>query len=187
MRVAFIGLGVMGAPMAGHLAAAGHTVSVYNRSPAKAQAWAAAHPGTAAPTPAQAAQGAELVALCVGNDADVRGLVPQILPWPVDGQIGVVPPEGALALAVPEAAGLVEHHCGLAQGEEAVGEANRHPELAVIAVAQFRSHPLAEGGGAAADVDGDIEDFPLDAAHQLALGFGLELVVEAPQHATAGA
>ncbi|MCA3728174.1 MAG: NAD(P)-dependent oxidoreductase, partial [Phenylobacterium sp.] len=73
MRLAFIGLGVMGAPMAGHLAAAGHTVSVYNRSPEKARAWAAAHPGTAAATPAEAAQGAELVALCVGADPDVRG------------------------------------------------------------------------------------------------------------------
>jgi 3-hydroxyisobutyrate dehydrogenase len=80
MRVAFIGLGVMGAPMAGHLAAAGHTVSVFNRSPEKARLWAEQHPGTAATTPGEAAQGAELVALCVGNDTDVRGLVPQILP-----------------------------------------------------------------------------------------------------------
>ncbi|MFZ4067768.1 MAG: NAD(P)-dependent oxidoreductase, partial [Phenylobacterium sp.] len=80
MRVAFIGLGVMGAPMAGHLAAEGHTVSVYNRSPEKARLWAEQHPGAAATTPAEAAQGAELVALCVGNDTDVRGLVPQILP-----------------------------------------------------------------------------------------------------------
>jgi 3-hydroxyisobutyrate dehydrogenase len=80
MRLAFIGLGVMGAPMAGHLAAAGHTVRVFNRSPEKARLWAEQHPGAAATTPGEAAQGAELVALCVGNDADVRGLVPQILP-----------------------------------------------------------------------------------------------------------
>ncbi|MCA3709545.1 MAG: NAD(P)-dependent oxidoreductase, partial [Phenylobacterium sp.] len=87
MRLAFIGLGVMGAPMAGHLAAAGHTVSVYNRSPEKARAWAAAHAGTAAATPAEAAQGAELVALCVGADPDVRGLVPQILPVLAPGAV----------------------------------------------------------------------------------------------------
>ncbi|MFN7419171.1 MAG: NAD(P)-binding domain-containing protein, partial [Alphaproteobacteria bacterium] len=63
MRLAFIGLGVMGAPMAGHLAAAGHTVRVFNRSPEKARLWAGQHGGTAAATPAEAAQGAELVAL----------------------------------------------------------------------------------------------------------------------------
>ena len=72
MRVAFIGLGVMGAPMAGHLAAAGHTVSVYNRSPEKSRLWAEQHPGTATTTPGEAAQDAELVALCVGKDDDVR-------------------------------------------------------------------------------------------------------------------
>ena len=87
MRIAFIGLGVMGAPMAGHLAAAGHAVSVFNRSPDKARAWAAAHPGTAAASPAEAAQGCELVALCVGNDADVRGLVPQVLPVMAPGGV----------------------------------------------------------------------------------------------------
>ena len=87
MRIAFIGLGVMGAPMAGHLAAAGHEVSVFNRSPDKARAWAAAHPGTAAASPAEAAQGCALVALCVGHDADVRGLVPQVLPVMAPGGV----------------------------------------------------------------------------------------------------
>ncbi len=79
MKVAFIGLGVMGYPMAGHLAAKGHEVSVFNRSPEKAQKWAAQHGGRAAATVAEAAAGAELVCLCVGNDADVRAVTPQAL------------------------------------------------------------------------------------------------------------
>ena len=73
-RIAFIGLGVMGAPMARHLAAAGHDVSVYNRTAAKATAWVAAHGGRAAATPAAAAHGAEVVLTCVGNDDDLRAV-----------------------------------------------------------------------------------------------------------------
>jgi len=70
-RVAFLGLGVMGYPMAGHLVAKGHQVTVYNRTPAKAEAWVAQHGGQAAPTPRAAAEGAELVMACVGNDDDL--------------------------------------------------------------------------------------------------------------------
>ncbi len=73
-RVAFIGLGVMGHPMAGHLARAGHTTTVYNRSPAKATTWAAEYRGSTAPTPREAAAGAEFVFACVGNDADLRAV-----------------------------------------------------------------------------------------------------------------
>lgn len=73
-KVAFIGLGVMGYPMAGHLKAAGHDVTVYNRTRAKADAWAAQHGGTAVDTPAQAADGAEFVFACVGNDDDLRSV-----------------------------------------------------------------------------------------------------------------
>ncbi|MBK1711607.1 NAD(P)-dependent oxidoreductase [Rubrivivax gelatinosus] len=72
--VAFIGLGVMGYPMAGHLARAGHRVTVYNRSAAKAAAWVAEHGGQSAPTPAAAAAGAEFVFACVGNDDDLRAV-----------------------------------------------------------------------------------------------------------------
>lgn len=72
--VAFCGLGVMGGPMAGHLAKAGHEVTVYNRTGAKALAWVAEHGGKAAPTPAEAAVGAEVVFMCVGNDDDVRAV-----------------------------------------------------------------------------------------------------------------
>ena len=74
-RVAFLGLGVMGFPMAGHLARAGHQVTVYNRSAAKAQAWAAEYGGRTAGTPAEAATGAEFVFACVGNDDDLRSVV----------------------------------------------------------------------------------------------------------------
>ncbi len=73
-RCAFIGLGVMGHPMAGHLARAGHSVTVYNRTAAKAQAWAAEHGGEAAQTPREAAAGAEFVFVCVGNDDDLRAV-----------------------------------------------------------------------------------------------------------------
>ena len=75
MRVAFIGLGVMGFPMAGHLANAGLDVTVYNRTRAKAEAWVAAHGGQLAHTPAEAAKGAELVFACVGNDADLNAVI----------------------------------------------------------------------------------------------------------------
>lgn len=71
-NVAFLGLGVMGYPMAGWLAKNGHTVTVYNRTAAKAQRWAEQHGGKAAATPAAAAQGAELVFSCVGDDPDLR-------------------------------------------------------------------------------------------------------------------
>ncbi|HEX7640476.1 MAG TPA: NAD(P)-dependent oxidoreductase [Burkholderiaceae bacterium] len=74
-KVAFLGLGVMGGPMAGHLAAAGHQVTVYNRTQSKAQDWSAAHGGAVAATPREAAQGAEFVFCCVGNDADLHSVV----------------------------------------------------------------------------------------------------------------
>ena len=75
MNVAFLGLGVMGYPMAGHLATKGeHTVTVYNRTASKAQAWVEAHGGRAVPTPAAAAEGQDLVFCCVGNDEDLRAV-----------------------------------------------------------------------------------------------------------------
>lgn len=74
-KVSFIGLGVMGYPMAGHLAAEGHEVCVYNRSPGKAQSWVARFAGEFATTPREAAAGAEFVMTCVGNDDDLRSVV----------------------------------------------------------------------------------------------------------------
>ncbi len=74
-KVAFIGLGVMGFPMAGYLAKAGNDVSVYNRTAAKAEKWVAEYGGSASDTPKAAAEGAEFVMACVGNDNDLRSVV----------------------------------------------------------------------------------------------------------------
>ena len=92
--LAFLGLGVMGFPMAGHLARAGHRVTVYNRTPAKAARWVEEHGGKSAPTPGAAAAGAQIVLMCVGNDDDVRSVA-----------LGA---DGALAAMQPGAA-LVDH------------------------------------------------------------------------------
>ena len=75
MKVAFVGLGVMGGPMARHLATKGHEVTVYNRTAAKAAAWVAANGGKSAATPRDAATGADIVMVCVGNDDDVRSVI----------------------------------------------------------------------------------------------------------------
>ncbi len=74
-KIAFLGLGVMGYPMAGHLQAGGHAVTVYNRTASKAEAWVAQHGGAMAATPAAAAAGQEIVFCCVGNDDDLRSVV----------------------------------------------------------------------------------------------------------------
>jgi len=73
-KVAFLGLGVMGYPMAGHLAKTGHEVTVYNRTPAKAEKWITEHSGAMAATPHEAAAGADFVMSCVGNDDDLRAI-----------------------------------------------------------------------------------------------------------------
>jgi D-arabinose 1-dehydrogenase-like Zn-dependent alcohol dehydrogenase len=83
-KVAFLGLGVMGFPMAGHLKAKGFDVTVYNRTPAKAQAWVDKHGGRSAATPAAAAKGCDFVMMCVGNDNDLLAVA--------------LGPEGALAV-----------------------------------------------------------------------------------------
>jgi 3-hydroxyisobutyrate dehydrogenase len=87
MKTAFIGLGVMGFPMAGHLKAAGHPVTVFNRSPDKAARWVDKHGGASGPTIAEAVAGAQLVCLCVGNDDDVRDVVAQALPAMGEGGV----------------------------------------------------------------------------------------------------
>jgi 3-hydroxyisobutyrate dehydrogenase-like beta-hydroxyacid dehydrogenase len=94
MKAAFIGLGVMGYPMAGHLAKAGYDVTVYNRTADKAQRWCDDHAGTRTSTPAEAAAGADIVFTCVGNDDDVRDVV--------------TGPDGALA-AMGAGSILVDH------------------------------------------------------------------------------
>src|SRR5215831_1977670 len=87
MKTAFIGLGVMGYPMAGHLARAGHEVSVFNRSPDKAVRWAAEHHGAVGASIAEAVAGCAAVALCVGNDNDVRQCLDEALPALPDGAV----------------------------------------------------------------------------------------------------
>jgi 3-hydroxyisobutyrate dehydrogenase len=93
-KVSFIGLGVMGAPIAGHLAAAGHEVTVYNRTTEKARAWVAKHGGLTAPTPAAAGDGADAVFSCVGADHDLEHVI--------------LGPDGALAAMRPGAL-FVDH------------------------------------------------------------------------------
>jgi 3-hydroxyisobutyrate dehydrogenase len=80
MKVAFIGLGVMGFPMAGHLAREGRSVRVFNRGPEKARRWLAEHAGATGETLAKTVDGCEAVAMCVGNDADVRQCLAEVLP-----------------------------------------------------------------------------------------------------------
>jgi 3-hydroxyisobutyrate dehydrogenase/2-hydroxy-3-oxopropionate reductase len=111
-QVAFLGLGVMGYPMAGHLARAGHHVTVYNRSAAKAAAWLAECPGNAsAPTPREAAANADIVFACVGNDADLRSVV--------------LGPDGAFAGMKPGAI-FVDHTTASAEvARELYGEAQK--------------------------------------------------------------
>jgi 3-hydroxyisobutyrate dehydrogenase-like beta-hydroxyacid dehydrogenase len=75
MKLAFLGLGVMGYPMAGHLSRAGHEVTVFNRTAPKAAKWTEAFGGTSAATPAAAVRGAEIALMCVGNDDDVRAVI----------------------------------------------------------------------------------------------------------------
>ncbi|KAK0332267.1 hypothetical protein LTR94_025593 [Friedmanniomyces endolithicus] len=87
MKIAFAGLGVMGAPMARHLVEAGHSVTGFNRSASKAEDWAKATGGEWRSTAAQAAEGAELVILCVGNDDDVRRVVQDVLERTAPGAV----------------------------------------------------------------------------------------------------
>ncbi|HYF23372.1 MAG TPA: NAD(P)-dependent oxidoreductase [Caulobacteraceae bacterium] len=89
MRIGFAGLGVMGAPMAGWLVKAGHAVTGFNRSPDKARAWAQANGAQWAPAASEAADGAELFVLCVGNDEDVRQVVGEALPRTAPGCVFV--------------------------------------------------------------------------------------------------
>ena len=128
-RVAFVGLGVMGFPMAGHLAAKGHEVTVYNRTPAKAEAWCRQHGGRSAATPGEAAAAAEMVFSCVGNDDDLRGVV--------NGPDGI--------LAGLEADGIVVDHT--------TASADVARELAAVARAQGRHFVDApvSGGQAGAE------------------------------------
>ena len=153
-RVAFLGLGVMGYPMAGHLARAGHRVTVYNRTAAKAQAWAAEYGGTAAASPRDAAAGADMVFACVGNDDDLRSVV--------------LGESGALAGMAPGAV-FIDHTTASAEVARTLYAAARVLGL------QFVDAPVS--GGQAGAVNGALtvmcggDAAPFDAMRPVAMAF----------------
>ncbi|MBT5351332.1 MAG: NAD(P)-dependent oxidoreductase [Rhodospirillales bacterium] len=115
MKTAFIGLGVMGYPMAGHLVKGGHEVTVYNRTTAKAKKWADEHGGSYAETPAEAAKGADVVCMCVGNDDDLRSVT--------YGDMGVLAGmgEGTLLIDHTTASAEVARKISTAAKEKGIG------------------------------------------------------------------
>ena len=153
-RAAFIGLGVMGHPMAGHLARAGHRVCVYNRTAAKAAAWVGEYGGAAAPTPREAVREAEFVFACVGNDEDLRAVV--------------LGPDGAFA-GMQRGAVFVDHTtASAAVARELHAEAARHG-------LHFVDAPVS--GGQAGAVNGALtvmcggDAAPFEAMRPLALAY----------------
>jgi 3-hydroxyisobutyrate dehydrogenase-like beta-hydroxyacid dehydrogenase len=112
MKLAFLGLGVMGYPMAGHLARNGHEVTVYNRTAAKAADWVKEYGGRSAPTPASAAQGADIVFVCVGNDDDLREVVNG-----ADGALGGMVTGGILVDHTTASADIARELHGIAKAK----------------------------------------------------------------------
>ncbi len=126
MNVAFVGLGVMGGPMARHLATAGHAVTVFNRTTAKAQAWVAAHGGAHAATPRAAAANADVVCVCVGNDDDVRSVMfgnDGVLEGAKRGSIVVDHTTASASLARELAAACAQHGVGFVDAPVSGGQA----------------------------------------------------------------
>jgi 3-hydroxyisobutyrate dehydrogenase-like beta-hydroxyacid dehydrogenase len=140
MKLAFLGLGVMGFPMAGHLSRAGHDVTVYNRSAAKAQQWVAKHGGRSAATPAAAAKDAQIVMMCVGNDNDVRAVA--------NG------PDGALA-GMSAGSTLVDHTTASAEVAREVFDAARSRGVAFLDAPVSGGQAGAENGKLTIMVGGD--------------------------------
>ncbi len=112
MRIAFLGLGVMGFPMAGHLARAGHEVTVYNRTYSRAKSWLENCPGKAAPTPAEAVKRAEIAFTCVGNDDDLREVV-----LGSDGVLAGLPAGSLLVDHTTASAGIAREFASLADAQ----------------------------------------------------------------------
>ena len=144
MSVAFLGLGVMGYPMAGHLARAGHRLTIYNRTGAKALRWQEKHAGTSASTPAAAAAGAELVLMCVGNDDDVRAVV-----------LGA---DGALS-AMRKGAILVDHTTASAQIAREIHAAAQAVGVGFLDAPVSGGQAGAENGKLTIMVGGDADVF----------------------------
>jgi len=131
MRISFLGLGVMGAPMARHLAKAGHDITVYNRTSAKAAAWVAAHGGNGAATPAKAASDAEVVIACVGADADLRAVT--------------LGPDGAFAAMAPGTL-FIDHTTVSAAIARELAEAGAARQLHVVDAPVSGGQAGAENG-----------------------------------------
>jgi 3-hydroxyisobutyrate dehydrogenase len=166
-RVAFLGLGVMGFPMAGHLARAGHRVTVYNRSAAKAQAWQAEYGGATAATPAAAAAGAQFVFACVGNDDDLRSVV-----LGEDRGGGARGAEGAFAGMAPGAV-FVDHTTASAQVARELHAAARGRGLHFVDAPVSGGESGAVNGVLTVMCGGDAEPFeamkPVAAAYSRAV------------------
>ncbi|MEM1247094.1 MAG: NAD(P)-dependent oxidoreductase [Acidobacteriota bacterium] len=143
-KVAFLGLGVMGHPMAGHLKNAGHDVVVYNRTGEKAQRWAEEYGGTAAPTPAAAADGRHFVFLCVGDDPDVREVA-----FGADGCVG----------AMESGAVLVDHTTASADVAREVGAACEAAGLHFLDAPISGGQAGAENGALTVMCGGDEDTF----------------------------
>jgi len=149
MKTAFIGLGVMGFPMARHLARVGHQVTVFNRSPEKAERWAETHQGRAARTIAEAVADCELVALCVGNDDDVRQVVGEALPALSPGAIVVDHTTASAKLAREMAEAAAARGCFFVDAPVSGGQAGaENGQLAIMvggdAAAVERARPVIE-------------------------------------------
>jgi len=144
MRLAFIGLGVMGFPMAGHLQRAGHAVTVYNRNPARAREWVDLYGGESASTPAAAAARAEIVFSCVGNDDDVRQVM--------------LGDDGALAGAA-DGAILVDHTTASADLARELAELAGQRKLSFLDAPVSGGQAGAEKGALTIMVGGDSESF----------------------------
>ncbi|MBL8328752.1 MAG: NAD(P)-dependent oxidoreductase [Rubrivivax sp.] len=162
-RVAFLGLGVMGHPMAGHLARAGHAVTVYNRTPAKAQAWAAEYGGQAAATPREAAAGAGIVFACVGNDDDLRSVV-----------LGA---DGAFA-GMAEGAVFVDHTTASAEVARELHAAARAAGLHFIDAPVSGGQAGAVNGALTVMCGGDAE--PFDRIRPVAMNFAQAVTLLGP-------
>lgn len=162
-RVAFIGLGVMGAPMAGHLARAGHTVTVYNRNAAKAQAWVDEFGGASQPTPRQAAKGADVVFVCVGNDDDLRAVT-----------LGA---DGAFAGMTPGAV-LVDHTTASADVARELAEAAKSLGLRFVDAPVSGGQAGAQNGALTVMCGGELAAF--EAARPVALAFSRAFTLMGP-------
>ncbi len=165
-KTAFLGLGVMGHPMAGHLARAGHEVCVFNRTAAKAQAWAKEYGGRSAPTPREAVAGADFVFCCVGNDDDLRSVV--------------LGEQGGLAGMKPGAI-FVDHTTASAAVARELYEAAKAKKI------QFVDAPVS--GGQAGAVNGMLtvmcggDPAPFDAMKPVAMAFSRAVTLVGPSGA----